>query len=136
MNKRGIETLVGGFVVLGLAGLLFVALKAANLTTFGGSTGYVVTAKFDNIGGLKPRSPIRSAGVTIGRAQLEVNRWSLEMGGHCRTGLEDNVRMDRTTLAPSNAALVARLAALTSEYGRRPATAAEARALLGLRTVV
>jgi phospholipid/cholesterol/gamma-HCH transport system substrate-binding protein len=67
MNKRGIETLVGLFVLLGLAGLLFVALKAANLTTLGGSTGYVVTAKFDNIGGLKPRSAIRSAGVTVGR---------------------------------------------------------------------
>ncbi len=67
MNKRGIETLVGLFVLLGLAGLLFLALKAANLTSFGGGQGYVITARFDNIGGLKPRSPIRSAGVTVGR---------------------------------------------------------------------
>lgn len=67
MNKRGIETLVGFFVLLGLAGLVFLALQAANLTTFGTSKGYVVTARFDNIGGLKPRSPIRSAGVTVGR---------------------------------------------------------------------
>jgi phospholipid/cholesterol/gamma-HCH transport system substrate-binding protein len=67
MNKRGIEILVGLFVLLGLAGLLFVALKAANLTSFGNASGYAVTAKFDNIGGLKPRSPIRSAGVTVGR---------------------------------------------------------------------
>ncbi len=67
MNKRGIETLVGLFVLLGLAGVVFLALKAANLTSFGNSQGYVVTAKFDNIGGLKPRSPIRSAGVTVGR---------------------------------------------------------------------
>jgi uncharacterized protein (DUF849 family) len=80
---------------------------------------------------LMPRATWTAAG--IGRNQLEVNRWSLEMGGHCRTGLEDNVRMDRNTLAPSNAALVARLAALTSEYGRRPATVAEARQLLDLR---
>jgi phospholipid/cholesterol/gamma-HCH transport system substrate-binding protein len=67
MNKRGIETLVGLFVLLGLAGIVFLALKAANLTSFGTQKGYTVTARFDNIGGLKPRSPIRSAGVTVGR---------------------------------------------------------------------
>ena len=69
MNKRGTETLVGLFVLLGLAGVLFLALKAANLTTFGSQQGYLVTAKFDNIGGLKARSPIRSAGVTVGRVK-------------------------------------------------------------------
>jgi phospholipid/cholesterol/gamma-HCH transport system substrate-binding protein len=67
VNKRGIETLVGLFVLLGLLGLVFLALQAANLTTFGTNKGYTVSARFDNIGGLKPRSPIRSAGVTIGR---------------------------------------------------------------------
>ena len=45
-------------------------------------------------------------GAGIGRDQITLNRWSLELGGHCRTGLEDNVRLDRDTLAPSNAALV------------------------------
>lgn len=68
----------------------------------------------------------------IGRTQLEVNRWSLEMGGHCRTGLEDNVRMDKDSLAPSNAALVARVAELCAEYDRHPASVAEARAILHL----
>jgi uncharacterized protein (DUF849 family) len=68
----------------------------------------------------------------IGRHQLEVNRWSLEMGGHCRTGLEDNVRWDKGRLATSNAELVKRVADLCPEYGRRPATAREARVLLGL----
>jgi 3-keto-5-aminohexanoate cleavage enzyme len=68
----------------------------------------------------------------IGKHQLEVNRWALEMGGHCRTGLEDNVRWDKTTLAPSNAALVERVAGLCAEYGRPVATAAQARAMLGL----
>src|SRR5262249_33386514 len=48
-------------------------------------------------------------GVGIGRDQITLNRWSLELGGHCRTGLEDNVRLDRETLAPSNAALVRRV---------------------------
>jgi len=71
-------------------------------------------------------------GAGIGREQITLNRWSLELGGHCRTGLEDNVRLDRDTLAPSNAALVERIVALCPEYGRRPATAAEARALLAL----
>ena len=68
----------------------------------------------------------------IGRHQLEVNRWCLEMGGHCRTGLEDNIRLDRDTLAPSNAALVARVVDLCSEYGRHAATVVEARDILGL----
>jgi len=68
----------------------------------------------------------------IGRAQLDVNRWSLELGGHLRTGLEDNVRLERTTLAPSNAALVRRCVQLCSEHDRKVATAAEARRLLSL----
>lgn len=72
-------------------------------------------------------------GAGIGRDQLTLNRWSLELGGHCRTGLEDNVRLDRDRLAPSNAALVRRVAELCGSHGRRPATPAEARSLLGLR---
>lgn len=71
-------------------------------------------------------------GAGIGRHQLELARWSLELGGHCRTGLEDNVRLDRDTLAPSNAALVRQVAALCEQYGRRVATPEEARALLQL----
>jgi 3-keto-5-aminohexanoate cleavage enzyme len=72
-------------------------------------------------------------GAGIGKDQLLLNRWSLELGGHCRTGLEDNVRWDKTTLAPSNAALVKRVVSLCAEYGRRHATPSEARALLSLR---
>jgi uncharacterized protein (DUF849 family) len=68
----------------------------------------------------------------IGRHQLEVNRWCLEMGGHCRTGLEDNVRWDKGRLAASNAELVARVADLCPEYNRSVATPAEARRILGL----
>jgi 3-keto-5-aminohexanoate cleavage enzyme len=71
-------------------------------------------------------------GAGIGKDQLLLNRWSLELGGHCRTGLEDNVRLDKDRLAPSNAALVRRVAELCGEYGRRPATVAEARSLLRL----
>ena len=71
-------------------------------------------------------------GAGIGRDQLTLNAWSLELGGHCRTGLEDNVRWDKATLAPSNAALVKRVAELCGNYGRHPATVKEARGLLGL----
>jgi 3-keto-5-aminohexanoate cleavage enzyme len=71
-------------------------------------------------------------GAGIGRDQITLNRWSLELGGHCRTGLEDNVRLDRATLAPSNAALVRRVVEMAHEYDRRPATVAEARAILRL----
>jgi len=71
-------------------------------------------------------------GAGIGRDQLTLNEWSLELGGHCRTGLEDNVRLDKSTLAPSNAALVKRVADLCGKYGRRVATVNEARSLLGL----
>lgn len=68
----------------------------------------------------------------IGRHQLEVNHWTLELGGHCRTGLEDNVRWDKDTLAKSNAQLVARVASLCAEYGRPVASAVEARKLLSM----
>jgi uncharacterized protein (DUF849 family) len=71
-------------------------------------------------------------GAGIGRDQITLNRWSLELGGHCRSGLEDNVRLDRDTLAPSNAALVKRVVDIAGEYDRRPATVAEARQLLRL----
>ena len=67
MNKKGTELLVGFFVLLGVAALVFLALKAANLGSFSGGETYTLTAKFDNIGGLKARSPVRSAGVTVGR---------------------------------------------------------------------
>ena len=67
MAKRSIETLVGLFVLLGLAALVFVALKAANLTSFSGGDTYTLVARFDNIGGLKDRAPVRTAGVVIGR---------------------------------------------------------------------
>lgn len=79
---------------------------------------------------LMPEATWTAAG--IGRHQLEVNRWALELGGHCRTGLEDNVRMDRDRLAASNAELVQRVVALCGDYRRRPASPEEARRMLGL----
>lgn len=69
----------------------------------------------------------------IARHQQEVARWALELGGHCRTGLEDNIRFDETRLARSNAELVSKVVEDCARFDRRPATAAEARSLLGLR---
>jgi 3-keto-5-aminohexanoate cleavage enzyme len=74
-------------------------------------------------------------GAGIGRDQPTLARWSLEHGGHCRTGLEDNVRLGRDTLAPSNAALVRQVVSLCEEFDRLPATPAQARQLLSLPQV-
>ena len=68
MNKKSIEIGVGLFVALGALAMVFLALKAANLGSFaGGGDTYSLQARFDNIGGLKPRAPVRSAGVNVGR---------------------------------------------------------------------
>ena len=69
----------------------------------------------------------------IGPNQIVLNEWAVSSGGHARTGLEDNVRLDKTTLAPSNAALVQRVVDLCAKYERPVATAAQARQILGLR---
>ena len=79
---------------------------------------------------LLPGSEWCAAG--IGRHQIEVNEWCVANGGHARTGLEDNIRLNRETLAPSNAALVERVCQICERYERPVATAAEARAMLGL----
>ena len=79
---------------------------------------------------LFPGAPWCAAG--IGREQIRVNEWSVAAGGHARTGLEDNVRLDRDTLAPSNAALVGRVAEICAAHGRPVATPAQARGILGL----
>jgi len=72
-------------------------------------------------------------GAGVGPAQIIVNEWCIAAGGHTRTGLEDNMRIDRDTLAPSNAALVARAADLCDKYERPIATWQQARHILGLR---
>jgi len=69
----------------------------------------------------------------VGPGQLTVNEWAIAAGGHTRTGLEDNVRLDRERLAPSNAALVTRAVELCEKYERPVATWQQAREILGLR---
>jgi uncharacterized protein (DUF849 family) len=69
----------------------------------------------------------------IGASQSVLNAWSVAAGGHARTGLEDNVRLDRHTLAPSNAALLRRVVDLCAHHQRPVATPSEARRILGIR---
>jgi len=81
---------------------------------------------------LMPDATWSAAG--IGRDQLDVNEWCLELGGHVRTGIEDNIKFDKNRLARSNGELVTRLAGLCSSFGRHPASPAEARKILQLPT--
>ena len=79
MNRTMIDLWVGIFVVAGIGALLFLALKAGNLTSFSSSKSYQVQAKFSNIGGLKVRAPVKSAGVVVGRiAEIRFDNESFE----------------------------------------------------------
>ncbi len=81
---------------------------------------------------LAPNATWCGAGVAQG--QIKLNEWSIAAGGHTRTGLEDNIRLDRNTPAPSNAALVTRAVDLCEKYHRPVATCQQARKILGLKT--
>lgn len=69
MQRSKIDTWVGFFVLVGAVALLFLALQSANLLTLSFQKTYAVTAKFDNIGGLKPKAAVKSAGVVVGRVE-------------------------------------------------------------------
>lgn len=74
MQKKSIDFMVGIFVLLGAAALLFLALKAGNMSSFSFDKTYEVTTKFDNIGGLKPNAAVKSAGVLVGRvAEIQLD---------------------------------------------------------------
>lgn len=80
---------------------------------------------------IMPESTWSALGMS--RHQVEVNRWCAELGGHTRTGMEDNVRVGKDRLAASNAELVKLAVEAAAQFDRRPATPAEARQILGLR---
>ena len=80
-----------------------------------------------------PQATWTAAGIS--KHQLVLNEWALELGGHVRTGLEDNIRFDKDQIAKDNAQLVTRVAKLCSKYNRPVATAKESREILGLRQV-
>ena len=67
VQSKAVETAVGVFIAIGLAAVVVLAMKVSNMSTLGGDTGYDIRAKFDNIGGLKVRSPVKMAGVLVGR---------------------------------------------------------------------
>lgn len=70
MNRKGVDVLVGLFVLLGFAALVFLAMRAGNMSSSVGlNDTYSVSARFDNIGGLKPRAAVKSAGVVVGRVE-------------------------------------------------------------------
>jgi phospholipid/cholesterol/gamma-HCH transport system substrate-binding protein len=69
MNRKPMDLWVGVFVAIGLVALLFLALKVGNLASFSAAETYLVKANFDNIGGLKKRAPVKSAGVVVGRVE-------------------------------------------------------------------
>lgn len=98
MGKKSIETLVGLFVLLGIAGMVFLSLKAANLASFSQSDTYTLQARFDNIGGLKARAPVRSAGVTVGRV-LSIKLDPKTFEGVVTLGIDPKVQFPRDTSA-------------------------------------
>jgi len=67
MHRKTIDVWVGLFVLLGLASLLFLAFQAGNMSSVSFGQTYSITGRFDNIGGLKPQAPVKSAGVVVGR---------------------------------------------------------------------
>jgi len=69
MKRKALDLWVGVFVAIGLGALLFLALKVGNLGSYSGGESYLVEANFDNIGGLKKRAPVKSAGVVVGRVE-------------------------------------------------------------------
>ncbi len=80
LHSKAVEGVVGVFIALGLGALLVLAVQVSNLSlaAFGAETGYLIRAQFDNIGGLKLRSPVKMAGVTVGRVEaIELDPKSL-----------------------------------------------------------
>jgi phospholipid/cholesterol/gamma-HCH transport system substrate-binding protein len=69
MKRKALDLWVGVFVAIGLGAVLFLALKVGNLASFSNAQTYLVKAEFDNIGGLKKRAPVKSAGVVVGRVE-------------------------------------------------------------------
>lgn len=98
VSKTNREILVGGFVLSGILGLGFLSLHAADLGSTMAGDGYALTASFDNIGGLKPRAPVRAAGVTVGRVRTIV----FDTGtfqGIVTLDIDDGVTFPRDTAA-------------------------------------
>ncbi len=110
MGRKSIEILVGFFVLLGMVGLVFLALKAANLGSVGGGDTYTLKANFDNIGGLKVRAPVRTAGVTVGRVT------DIELDGKTYQGVVTMEVARRYQFAKDSAAKILTAGLLGDQY--------------------
>lgn len=89
---------VGIFVVAGIAALVILAFKVGNMSSMGGGETYEITANFDNIGGLKPRAPLKSAGVVVGRVtSIEFN--NERFTAKVRMAIEKNYKFPKDTTA-------------------------------------
>ena len=98
MNRAKFDIAVGLFVALGLAAVVFMALKVGNLAGFDEGIGYRIEARFDNIGGLKVRAPVKSAGVVVGRVEsIQLDQETYE--AVVRMRLVEPYRFSKDTIA-------------------------------------
>jgi phospholipid/cholesterol/gamma-HCH transport system substrate-binding protein len=98
MNRKVMDLWVGVFVAIGFAAILFLALKVSNFSASGFSTTYELTARFDNIGGLKVRGPVKSAGVVVGRvADIRFDPQSYE--AHVLLRIDSQYQFPKDTFA-------------------------------------
>ncbi len=82
MTRKELDLWVGIFAVIGIGAMLFLSLKVANLASFSAADTYQIQAKFENIGSLKVRAPVKSAGVVVGRvSEIHFDNESFEAGG-------------------------------------------------------
>lgn len=98
MNRRAMDLWVGIFVVIGFGALVFLAMRVGNLTQFGARPGYVLVAHFDNIGGLKPQAPVKSAGVVVGQVKsIHLNTETYQADVTLR--IDEGYRFPKDTIA-------------------------------------
>jgi phospholipid/cholesterol/gamma-HCH transport system substrate-binding protein len=98
MQRKSLDLWVGLFVLLGAAALFFLAMKAGNMSSLSFDQTYPVITRFDNIGGLKPRAPVKSAGVVVGRvAEIKFDDKSYQ--AIVTLNLESNYKFPKDTSA-------------------------------------
>jgi len=106
-NSKSLETLVGLFVVIGIGALLFLGLNVSNLASYSDTDGYTITARFENSGGLKVRSPVSVAGVRIGRVTaIDFDNTSYESVVQMKIGAQYNTLPDDTSASIFTAGLL------------------------------
>jgi phospholipid/cholesterol/gamma-HCH transport system substrate-binding protein len=106
-NSKSLETLVGLFVVIGIGALLFLGLNVSNLASYSDTDGYTITARFENSGGLKVRSPVSVSGVRIGRVTaIDFDNTSYESVVQMKIGAQYNTLPDDTSASIFTAGLL------------------------------